>query len=81
VAGRSETNTARLRTTQANQPFSRSRPARSRSGGQRRAYKKAAVTKTLQEFIPRRQQKRLLELMGKLEWDKGFDHKAERSRR
>jgi Bacterial antitoxin of type II TA system, VapB len=43
--------------------------------------KKAAVTKALQEFIARRQQKRLLELMGKLEWDEGFDYKAERSRR
>ena len=42
--------------------------------------KKAAVTKALEEFIARRQQKRLLELMGKLEWDEGFDYKAERSR-
>ena len=31
--------------------------------------KKAAVTKALQEFIARRRQKRLLELIGKLEWD------------
>jgi Arc/MetJ family transcription regulator len=43
--------------------------------------KKAAVTKALQEFIARRQQKRLLELIGKLEWDDGFDYKAERTRR
>ena len=42
--------------------------------------KKAAVTKALEEFIARRQQKRLLELMGKLEWDQGFDYKAGRSR-
>lgn len=42
--------------------------------------KKAAVTKALQEFIARRRQKRLLELMGKLEWDPGFDYKKERSR-
>ena len=42
--------------------------------------KKAAVTKALQEFIARRQQKRLLELFGKLEWDEGFDYKAERTR-
>lgn len=42
--------------------------------------KKAAVTKALQEFIARRQQKRLLELMGKLEWDDAFDYKAERKR-
>jgi len=43
--------------------------------------KKAAVTKALQEFIARRQQKRLLDLMGQLEWDEEFDYKAERSRR
>jgi hypothetical protein len=43
--------------------------------------KKATVTKALQEFIARRRQKCLLELMGKLEWDEGFDYKAERSRR
>jgi hypothetical protein len=43
--------------------------------------KKAAVTKALQEFIARRRQKALLELMGKLEWDSAFDYKAERSRR
>ena len=42
--------------------------------------KKAAVTRALQEFIARRKQKRLLELMGQLEWDEGFDYKAERSR-
>lgn len=42
--------------------------------------KKAAVTRALEEFIARRKQKDLLELMGKLEWDKSFDYKAERSR-
>jgi hypothetical protein len=42
--------------------------------------KKAAVTKALQEFIARRRQKRLLELMGKLEWDSAYDYKAERTR-
>jgi Arc/MetJ family transcription regulator len=42
--------------------------------------KKAAVTKALQEFIGRRRQKRLLDLMGKLEWDTSFDHKVERGR-
>jgi hypothetical protein len=34
----------------------------------------------LQEFIARRRQKRLLDLMGKLEWDASFDYKAERRR-
>jgi hypothetical protein len=43
--------------------------------------KKAAVTKALQEFIARRQQKRVLELIGKLEWDAAYDYKAERQRR
>ena len=43
--------------------------------------KKAAVTRALEEFIARRRQKHLVELMGKLEWDKSFDYKAERSRR
>jgi hypothetical protein len=43
--------------------------------------KKAAVTRALEEFIARRKQKHLLELMGKLEWDTDFDYKAERSRR
>ncbi len=42
--------------------------------------KKAAVTKALQEFIARRRQKGLLDLVGKLEWDKSFDYKAGRSR-
>jgi Arc/MetJ family transcription regulator len=43
--------------------------------------KKAAVTKALQEFIARREQRRVLDLMGKLEWDPSFDYKRERSRK
>jgi hypothetical protein len=42
--------------------------------------KKAAVTKALEEFIAKRRQKGLLDLMGKLEWDKDFDPKSERTR-
>ncbi len=42
--------------------------------------KKAAVTKALQEFIARREQKRLAELFGSLEWDTDYDYKAGRSR-
>lgn len=42
--------------------------------------KKAAVTRALEEFIARRRQKRIVELMGKLEWDNSFAYKAERSR-
>jgi len=43
--------------------------------------KKAAVTRALEEFIARRRQRRLVDLMGKLEWDEAFDYKAARSRR
>lgn len=43
--------------------------------------KKAAVTRALEEFIARRRQRRLLDLMGKLEWDPGHDYKAERTRK
>ncbi len=42
--------------------------------------KKAAVTRALEEFIARRSQRRLLDLMGRLEWDESFDYKAARSR-
>ena len=42
--------------------------------------KKAAVTRALQEFIARREQQRIADLLGKLEWDEAFDYKAERSR-
>ena len=43
--------------------------------------KKAVVTRALQEFIARREQRRIADLMGTLEWDESFDYKAERSRR
>ena len=42
--------------------------------------KKAAVTKALQEFIARREQRHLLDLFGKLEWGPDYDYKAGRSR-
>jgi hypothetical protein len=41
---------------------------------------RAAVTKALEEFIARRRQKGLLELLGKLEWESSYDYKSERSR-
>lgn len=47
-------------------------------GGERS--KKATVNKALQEFVARRKQKRILDLLGKLEWDESFDYKAERTR-
>lgn len=43
--------------------------------------KKAAVTKALSEFVARRQQKRLLELFRKFDWDVDYDYKSERSRK
>lgn len=43
--------------------------------------KKAAVTRALEEFIARRRQRSLVDLMGKLEWDRTFDYKAGRSRK
>jgi len=43
--------------------------------------KKGRSDQALEEFIARRRQKRLLELMGCLEWDDSFDHKAERARK
>jgi Arc/MetJ family transcription regulator len=48
-------------------------------GGERT--KKAAVTRALEEYVARRNQKHVAELMGKLEWDESFDYKGERSRR
>jgi hypothetical protein len=40
----------------------------------------AAVTLALKEFIARRRQRGLLELMSKLEWDQDYNYKSERQR-
>lgn len=42
--------------------------------------KKATVTRALEEFIARREQARVVELFSSLDWDPGYDYKAERSR-
>jgi len=42
--------------------------------------KRAAVTRALEEFIARREQAGMLELLGTLEFDASYDYKAERSR-
>jgi Arc/MetJ family transcription regulator len=42
--------------------------------------KKAAVTMALKEFIARREQKKLRDLFGQLEWSGDFDYKRERTR-
>ena len=43
--------------------------------------KKAAVTKALEEFIARREQREILDLFGKLDWEPDYDYKSARSRR
>lgn len=42
--------------------------------------KKAAVTLALEEFIARREQRKILDLAGSMDWDDDYDHKADRSR-
>ena len=44
------------------------------------ATKKETVTAALQEFIARREQSRLRDLFGTLQWDPEYDDKADRSR-
>jgi len=39
--------------------------------------KKAAVTLALSEIIARREQAKILELVGELEWDASFDYKVD----
>jgi Arc/MetJ family transcription regulator len=42
--------------------------------------KKAAVNKALREFVARREQKEIVQLFGKLDWDRKYDYKKDRSR-
>lgn len=42
--------------------------------------KKATVTLALEEFIARREQRKILELFRSMDWDPSYDFKAERSR-
>ena len=42
--------------------------------------KKAAVTAALVEYVGRRERLRVRDLFGELDFDPGFDHKAERRR-
>ena len=42
--------------------------------------KKATVNMALREFIARREQMKLRELFGRLEWSADFDYKRERTR-
>ena len=43
--------------------------------------KKAAVTQALVEYIAKREQAKVTELFGQLEWDAEYDYKKERSRK
>lgn len=43
--------------------------------------KTATVTRALEEFVARREQRKLRDLFGTLEWDPEYDYKAGRSRR
>ena len=44
------------------------------------ATKKAAVTLALKEFIARREQQKITELFGQLQWNESYNYKAERNR-
>ena len=50
-----------------------------RVGGHRT--KKATVNEALEEYIRRRKQQEILALFGTVEYDEGYDYKAQRSRR
>jgi hypothetical protein len=41
---------------------------------------KAAVNRALREFIARREQKDIVTLFGKLNWDEKYDYKKDRAR-
>jgi hypothetical protein len=43
--------------------------------------KKAAVTRALEEFVARREQAGMLDLLGTVDFDETYDYKAERTRR
>jgi hypothetical protein len=42
--------------------------------------KKAAVTEALEEYIQRRKQLRILDLLGKVDYDPNYDYKKQRRR-
>lgn len=50
-----------------------------RIGGEKTS--KATVEKALRDFIARREQKRILDLFGTLEWDEDYDYKRGRGGR
>ena len=48
-------------------------------GGQRT--KKATVNEALQEYIQRRKQLKIIDLFGKIHYDRGFNHRKLRGKR
>ena len=53
--------------------------AAQKAGGHRT--KKATVTEALEEYIQRRQQREVVELFGRIDYDPRHDHKKQRRRR
>ena len=43
--------------------------------------KRAVVIAALEEYVCRREQRRILDLFGKCDWDPDYDHKAHRRKR
>ena len=43
--------------------------------------KRAAVNEALAEYVSRRKRKEVLDLVGEVQWDPGYDYKAERRKR
>ena len=43
--------------------------------------KKDAVNRALAEYVRRHKQQKILELFGKIDWEKDYDYKAARKRR
>jgi len=43
--------------------------------------KREAVNQALKEYVARRRRRGMLDLFGKVDWESGYDYKAERRRR
>ena len=43
--------------------------------------KREAVNQALKEYVARRRRRGMLDLFGKVDWESGYDYKAERKRR
>ena len=43
--------------------------------------KRDAVNEAIAEYVDRRRRRKVLQLFGKMDWDRNYDYKAERERR